>query len=122
MTFASTNQFPCLQKIKGRKPKATTRITGSSTTIDLLTAEWLKRIRDKVGQSVANNTLATEQIGDSDADNAPTAKAKSSFSAFSALSTQDDGPPEVDENEDFGGLMVRLGITFEIYYNCHTVA
>ncbi|KAG8218255.1 hypothetical protein J3R82DRAFT_3865 [Butyriboletus roseoflavus] len=60
---------------------------------------------DKVGQSIADNSPATEQIGDSDADNAPTAKTKPSFSAFGALSMQDDGPPEVDENEDFGGLM-----------------
>ncbi|KAI9572429.1 hypothetical protein HD554DRAFT_2015076 [Boletus coccyginus] len=64
---------------------------------------------DKVGQSVANNNLATQQIGDSDVDNAPIAE-KPAFSAFNALSMQDDGPPEVDdlEDEDFGGLMATL--------------
>ncbi|KAF8554092.1 hypothetical protein OG21DRAFT_1522679 [Imleria badia] len=63
---------------------------------------------DEVGQSVANNSLGTQQIGDSDADNAPNANTKPGFSAFSALSMQDDGPPEVDENEDFGGLMSAI--------------
>lgn len=62
---------------------------------------------------MADNSLATAQIADANADNTPKSKAQPGFSAFSALSMQDDGPPEVDENEDFGGLMVRSCITFE---------
>lgn len=34
---------------------------------------------------------------------------------------QDDGPPEVDENQDFGGLMVRSRITFESHQSITTV-
>ncbi|KAH0839540.1 hypothetical protein J3R83DRAFT_425 [Lanmaoa asiatica] len=63
---------------------------------------------DTVGQSVANNDIATEQIDGFDAANAPKVEAKPGFSAFGALSVQDDGPPEVDENEDFGGLMSAI--------------
>ena len=76
-------------------------------------AERLNDIRDNVGQSVANNNLPTQQIGESD-DNSPNAKAISGFSSFGALLMQGDGPPEVDENEEFGGLMVCL-ITFKLY-------
>lgn len=35
---------------------------------------------------------------------------------------QDDGPPEVDENEDFGGLMVRSCTTFGLSELLTTVA
>ncbi|KAF8131166.1 hypothetical protein EV363DRAFT_1584023 [Boletus edulis] len=60
-------------------------------------------------KSVANNSLATPQIGDADADDAPTTEAKPRFSAFGALAMEEDGgPPEVDENEDFGGLMSAI--------------
>ena len=55
---------------------------------------------------MANNNLAADQIADPD--NAPKSETRAGISAFSTLSMQDDGPPEVDENEDFGGLMVRL--------------
>ncbi|KAF9242947.1 hypothetical protein BU15DRAFT_86712 [Melanogaster broomeanus] len=55
---------------------------------------------DKIGQSVTNNSIATEQIGDSGVDEG---KARIGFSAFAAV--EDDGIPEVDENQDFGGLM-----------------
>ncbi|KAH7888137.1 hypothetical protein F5I97DRAFT_1942374 [Phlebopus sp. FC_14] len=66
---------------------------------------------EKAGVSVANNQLATEQIGGSDNDHAPPkSKAGMGFSAFSALQ-EDDGPPEVDENEDFGGLMSAIKAT-----------
>jgi hypothetical protein len=78
--------------------------------ISKIATECPNGIRDNVGESVINNSLA--QIGDSD-DNAPTSKARPGLSSFSAVSMQDDGPPEVDENEDFGGLMVRL-VTFKI--------
>jgi len=43
----------------------------------------------------------------SDSNGRPAAKAKSVFSGFAALGMVEDGGGPEDEEEDFGGLMVR---------------
>ncbi|KAG1715673.1 hypothetical protein ID866_1477 [Astraeus odoratus] len=62
--------------------------------------------RDNVGTPAAKNPLAEGQITDADASGFGDASGRTttSFSAFGGLQA-DDGPPEVDENDDFGGLM-----------------
>lgn len=63
---------------------------------------------DKIGTPVPTNPLAPAQITGADvADEAESNRkpAAMGFSTFGALDQTGDGPPEVDENEDFGGLM-----------------
>lgn len=59
--------------------------------------------REKAGTSVAGNNI--EMSADpSDGDHQPQTQGKAGFSAFAALDVED-GPAE---DEDFGGLMVRV--------------
>lgn len=61
-------------------------------------------IREDAGTSVAGNNYATnEDDGD---DYAPQTKSKPGFSAFAALGLEE--PAAEEEEEDFGGLMVRI--------------
>ncbi|KIO03041.1 hypothetical protein M404DRAFT_1001668 [Pisolithus tinctorius Marx 270] len=65
---------------------------------------------DKMGTPAPTNPLVPAQITGADATDEVESKPQPSamgFSAFGALQT-DDGPPEVDENEDFGGLMSMI--------------
>ena len=64
--------------------------------------------RDKVGTSVAGNDLAST-AGGSNAEDQSNAPQSSDFSSFAALGMEG-GPGQVDEEEDFGGLMVRFHI------------
>jgi translation initiation factor 5B len=59
--------------------------------------------REKAGESVQNNNLAL--AGDNDEDT-PAAPSKSRFAGFAALDDAMDGGG-AEEEEDFGGLMVR---------------
>ncbi|KAI6046535.1 hypothetical protein EDC04DRAFT_2864725 [Pisolithus marmoratus] len=68
---------------------------------------------DKIGTPAQTNPLAPAQITGADAADEVKSKrepAAMGFSAFGALQA-DDGPPEVDENEDFGGLMSAIKAT-----------
>lgn len=60
------------------------------------------RSRENAGTSVAGNNLATN-AEDAEDDYVPPKKA--GFSAFAALGIEE--PAEEEEEEDFGGLMVR---------------
>ncbi|KAI6151637.1 hypothetical protein BKA82DRAFT_1001668 [Pisolithus tinctorius] len=65
---------------------------------------------DKMGTPAPTNPLVPAQITGADAADEVESKPQPSamgFSAFGALQA-DDGPPEVDENEDFGGLMSMI--------------
>lgn len=62
--------------------------------------------RDEIGTPAPKNPLSDEQIVDADEADGLRSKRAHGFSTFGALQV-DDGPPIVDENEDFGGLMVR---------------
>lgn len=65
---------------------------------------------DKMGTPAPINPLVPAQITGGDATDEVESKPQPSamgFSAFGALHA-DDGPPEVDENEDFGGLMSMI--------------
>ena len=59
-------------------------------------------LRENAGTSVAGNNLAIPQ--DDSEDDAPSGKKGGGFSAFAALGIEDTAQ---DEEEDFGGLMVR---------------
>ena len=61
----------------------------------------LNTVRENAGTSVAGNNLATEAADEDDF--APPTKSKPSFSAFAALGIEE----PAEEEEDFGGLMVR---------------
>ncbi|KAI6168909.1 hypothetical protein EDD17DRAFT_1465364 [Pisolithus thermaeus] len=68
---------------------------------------------DKIGTPAPTNPLAPAQITGADATDEIESKRRPAvmgFSAFGALQA-DDGPPEVDENEDFGGLMSAIKAT-----------
>ena len=59
-------------------------------------------LRENAGTSVAGNNLAIPQ--DDSEDDVPSGKKGGGFSAFAALGIEDTAQ---DEEEDFGGLMVR---------------
>jgi hypothetical protein len=59
--------------------------------------------RDEVGTS--NNLSSTTNVSNEEPQ--PSASQPSAFSSFAALGVGD-GPGQVDEEEDFGGLMVRF--------------
>lgn len=47
---------------------------------------------------------------------------KSGFSAFAALPVEDAGEPEPEEDEDFGGLMVRSLVMFiQLFYDKYSL-
>lgn len=62
--------------------------------------------RENAGESVANNKIEPALE-----DDVPV-RQKSGFSAFAALSVDDAGGPEPEDDEDFGGLMVRVTRNF----------
>ncbi|KAH9991629.1 hypothetical protein BJV74DRAFT_412277 [Russula compacta] len=64
---------------------------------------------DKVGTSVAGNNLPPTGEG-SDGEYGLSASRPSAFSSFATLGTGD-GPEQIDEEEDFGGLMSTLRST-----------
>jgi hypothetical protein len=62
--------------------------------------------RAKAGTSVANNNLV--ESGDTHDVEEPIAKASTGFSSFASLGMMDGSEQVAEEDEDFGGLMVRF--------------
>lgn len=63
--------------------------------------------REKAGESIENNSVDLANGGHvSDHEDLPKSKTKGAFSGFAALNMEDAGAAE-EEEEDFGGLMVR---------------
>ena len=79
--------------------------TISGMYLHLMGLSVLNTPRENAGTSVAGNNLATEAADEDDF--APPAKSKPGFSAFAALGIEE---PPAEEEEDFGGLMVRQPI------------
>ena len=81
------------------------------------------RSREKAGTSVAgNNAAAPVDAGDvSDDDFKPKGKAKPAFSAFAALGLEEP-PADEEEEEDFGGLMVRISAPIYLSLSCRYLA
>jgi hypothetical protein len=83
----------------------------SGALCDQLSSRWYNigaHYRDKVGTSDAGNNVASTAKG-SNVENQSSALGSSGFSSFAALGMED-GSGQVDEEEDFGGLMVRFRI------------
>jgi hypothetical protein len=65
----------------------------------------LSDCRDKAGESVANNNITLDSGDISDHDRQPKSKAKVGFAALEMM--EDIGRGTEEQEEDFGGLMVR---------------
>jgi hypothetical protein len=64
--------------------------------------------RNKTGESVVNNNNLTSDAADgTDRDDRPSGNFNVGFSGFAALDMTDMTGGAPDEEEDFGGLMVR---------------
>ena len=79
--------------------------SGPFNFIDNSRTHNISRIyRDKAGETVEPQKLASAP---DDVEDTPAKQSSLSFSGFSSLSMADNTPAEADD-EDFGGLMVRM--------------
>lgn len=69
--------------------------------------------RDKVGTSATGDNLPPT-AEPSDGEHQHRAPMSGAFSSFATLGTED-APEQVDEDEDFGGLMVRFSLSIRLH-------